>query len=258
PPRATLALAVAAFCSGLWFFGQWVSPGHLFADVVFITLVAAALVGLPCFAVFLGAARHGGKGKAGYVLIGGWHALLQLTVPLLWTLSLCHLYVNGDRRLYFALLILAERLFWWLGVKSVKGNYRQSLVLLWLLFGLLTIAAPSIYLLRLPEGSLLGRLAEMTAWEQLLLCVGAALIGTVMSCVWFGWYLAVAMIFNGHNNEAGGAARLVGYKQFMRIRLTENDLTAYVIGFDEARPEGKDLAGGSNLRLVDRFTLTVR
>lgn len=258
PPRAMLALAVAAFCSGLWFFGRQSWPAHLFAEVVFITVVVAVLFGLPCFAIFLGAARHGGKGKAGYFLIGGWHAVLQLTVPLLWTLSLYHLYTTGDQRLYFALLIFAERLFWWLGVKSVKGNHRQSLVLLWLLFGLLTIAPPLIYLLRLPEGALLGRLTEMTVRGQLLLCAGAAIIGAVMSCVWFGWYLAVAMIFNGHNNEAGGAARLVGYKQFMRIRLTEKDLTAYVIGFDTARPEGQDLAGGHNLRLVDQFTLTVK
>jgi hypothetical protein len=60
-----------------------------------------------------------------------------------------------------------------------------------------------------------------------------------MSCVWFGWYLAVALLFNGHNNEAGGAARLQGYKQFMRIRLRQDDLTAYVIGFDKAQPEGR-------------------
>jgi hypothetical protein len=51
--------------------------------------------------------------------------------------------------------------------------------------------------------------------------------------------LAVALLFNGHNNEAGGAARLQGYKQFMRIRLRQDDLTAYVIGFDKAQPEGR-------------------
>jgi hypothetical protein len=108
------------------------------------------------------------------------------------------------------------------------------------------------------QTALVGTLMQMSVWKRLFLCVGAGFIGAMMSCVWFGWYLAVAMIFNGHNNEAGGAARLVGYKQFMRIRLTETDLTAYVIGFDDARPDGKELAGGHNLRLVDKFRLTVR
>lgn len=258
PPRAMLTLAVAAFCSGLWFFGRLSSARHLFAGVVFITVVASVLLGLPCLAVFLGAARHGAKGKAGYFLIGLWHALLQLLVPVLWTLSFYNLFTTGDKRIYFALLIFAERLFWLFGVKSVRDNNRQFLVVLWVGFGLLTIVLPSIYLALLPEGELVRTLMQMSGWERLWLCAGAAIIGAVMSCVWFGWYLAVAMIFNGHNNEAGGAARLVGYKQFMRIRLTEKDLTAYVIGFDDARPEGKDLTGGHNLRLVDQFTLTVK
>ena len=93
-------------------------------------------------------------------------------------------------------------------------------------------------------------------WFRLGLCIAAALIGAFMSCIWFGWYLAVALVFNGHNNEAGGAARLVGYKQFMRIRLREDDLTAYVIGFDEAQAKGKDLI--PKLKLIEQFTLRVK
>lgn len=264
PPRAMLTLAVAAFCSGLWFFGRLSSAAHLFANVVFITVVSSVLLGLPCFAVILGGTRHGAKGKAGYVMIGFWHALLQLIVPVLWTLSLYHVVTTGDERGYSALLIIAERLFWLFGVKSVKGNNRKFLVVLWVGFGLLTIVLPLIYLALLPEGALVGTLMQMSVRERLLLCALAGVIGGMMSCVWFGWYLAVAMVFNGHNNEAGGAARLVGYKQFMRIRLTKNDLTAYVIGFDEARSEGKDLSGKNNqgkknnLRLVDKFRLTVK
>jgi hypothetical protein len=34
----------------------------------------------------------------------------------------------------------------------------------------------------------------------------AGLVGALMSCVWFGWYLSISLAFNGHNNEAGGAA----------------------------------------------------
>ncbi|MDQ3773747.1 MAG: hypothetical protein M3461_04960 [Pseudomonadota bacterium] len=30
-------------------------------------------------------------------------------------------------------------------------------------------------------------------------------LGAILSCVWFGWYFAVSLGFNGHNNEAGDA-----------------------------------------------------
>jgi len=258
PPRAMLALAAVGFCSGLWFFGRRSSPAHHFADVVFITVVVAVLVGLPLLAVLVGADRHPTKGKVGYGLLGVWHAVLQLTVPLLWILGFWSLESTGYKGSYFVLLLIAAAIFTWLGVKSVEWKSRKSLLFLWLGFGLLTILPPVIYFAFWAEAGLAQSVQGMSVWVRLGICLGAAMIGAVVSCVWFGWYLAVAMVFNGHNNEAGGAARLEGYKQFMRIRLTENDLTAYVIGFDEARRQGKDLAARRNLRVVDQFRLTVK
>jgi hypothetical protein len=259
PPRVMLGLAAVGFCSGLWFFGRGSSPAHHFADVVFITVVVSAFFGLPLLAGLVGADRHPMKGKVGYALLGVWHAVLHLTVPLLWILGLWSLGRAGYKgSFYFILLFIAGAIFRWLGIKSVEGKYRKSLLFLWLGFGLLTILPPVIYLAFWAEAGLAESVAAMSVWARLGICIGAAIIGAFLSCVWFGWYLAVAMVFNGHNNEAGGAARLEGYKQFMRIRLTANDLTAYVIGFDEARPQGKDLAARRNLRLVDQFRLTVK
>jgi hypothetical protein len=60
----------------------------------------------------------------------------------------------------------------------------------------------------------------------------AFLSGGFFSCVWFGWYLAVALGFNAHNNEAGGAARLDAYRHFIRFKLEPDRITGYVIGFD--------------------------
>jgi hypothetical protein len=273
PTWAMLITAAVVFCAGVWFFGQRALPVHLFADLAFITLVLSVPLGLIALAVRLGGARHGTPGKLGYVLVGLWHAVLQLTVPLLWTLGLLRVLATKDWPYLWALLIPPAAYFVFRGAGSVLAgaNLRQLLVAVWLLYGLLMIALPVWYLFGLTTGELFPELVEASGERRrLLLFITAVVFGALMSCVWFGWYLAVAMIFNGHNNEAGGAARLVGYKQFMRIRLRENDLTAYVLGFVEATPAGEGLtkkleiktAEGRkavpNLRLVEKFTLTVK
>lgn len=76
-------------------------------------------------------------------------------------------------------------------------------------------------------------------------------IGFLMSRVWMSWYLAVSMKFDGHNNEAGGAARIEGFKHILRIKVENDKLTVFVIGFEEAEHELERL----KLKLVDKFTL---
>lgn len=76
-------------------------------------------------------------------------------------------------------------------------------------------------------------------------------LGYYLSRVWFCWYLAVSLAFNGHNNEAGGAARIEGFKHILRIKVEKEKLTVFVIGFDDAKPEIEQLS----LKLVDKFTL---
>ena len=39
--------------------------------------------------------------------------------------------------------------------------------------------------------------------------------------------------FNGHNNEVGGAARIERFKQFIRFKVEPNQITGYVITFDD-------------------------
>lgn len=89
-------------------------------------------------------------------------------------------------------------------------------------------------------------------------------IGYLMSRVWLGWYLAVSMMFDGHNNEAGGAARIEGFKHILRIKIErrpdpetqkeKDKITVYVIGFDEAKPELEQIKP----KLVDKFSLECR
>lgn len=78
-----------------------------------------------------------------------------------------------------------------------------------------------------------------------------AYLGYYLSRVWFSWYLAVSLLFNGHNNEAGGAARIEGFKHILRIHVEDKQLTVYVIGFDYAQTDIEKL----KFKLVDKFTL---
>ena len=91
--------------------------------------------------------------------------------------------------------------------------------------------------------------AYCTIWVSILVI---GYIGYLMSRVWLGWYLAIAMHFDGHNNEAGGAARIEGFKHMLRIKVTRENITVYVIGFDEAQAEMSKM----EMKLVDKFTLT--
>ncbi|MGH8646624.1 MAG: hypothetical protein ACREX4_20065 [Gammaproteobacteria bacterium] len=99
------------------------------------------------------------------------------------------------------------------------------------------------------SGDELGDPAQLvTGWRIL----GAGAIGALLSCVWFGWYLAVALAFNGHNNEAGGGARTEQFRHLVRIKLTRNSLTGYVIGIYEP----KDFNGSPRFKVVDVFTIS--
>jgi hypothetical protein len=118
------------------------------------------------------------------------------------------------------------------------------LAISWTLFGAALLIIPFI----IPASTLN---IPASRWLTFLLCFYAGVIGALMSCVLFGSYLAVALAFDGHNNEAGGAARIEGFKQLIRFRVNRDGLTGYVIAIDEA------LADGSKLepRIIDVFRI---
>ena len=86
------------------------------------------------------------------------------------------------------------------------------------------------------------------------LCICAGTLGAVMSCAFFGSYLAVTLAFDGHNNEAGGAARIEGFKHLIRFRLNAQGLTGYVIAIDQAETDGSKLKP----KIVDVFHICNR
>lgn len=69
-----------------------------------------------------------------------------------------------------------------------------------------------------------------------LLLVGY--FGAYFTCLLIGWYFLLCLQWNGHGNEAGGAARVVDYAEFVRIKLSRDRAEVYVIAVANQAPGG--------------------
>jgi hypothetical protein len=93
--------------------------------------------------------------------MGSWHTLLQLTVPVLWTLSVYYLFNSQDistlKRIFTPkgvwlvllpvfILLVAYWVFRWIGIRFVDRNDRKRLFATWIVFGLVMIGLPALYL----------------------------------------------------------------------------------------------------------------
>jgi hypothetical protein len=263
-------LAIGGVGAGFFFFGNNNLASYLASDIVLCLFLLFLTAGLILLAVYRGKELHGADKSLTaflftptgltFTLLGLWHAFLQLLVPLF--------LIHNMNLLALIYAAAVTALFTWLGGmqasyrrREKKLNNRATLLTLWFIFGSLLLLWPLALKAVNKWLPWLGRLTKPLLsldeiynldWKNILIMlVLAAIIGAVMSCVWVGWYLAVMLSFNAHNLEAGGAARLEGFNQFIRIRLTEHELTAYVIGFNDAADDGRDL----DLRLIDTFTI---
>lgn len=199
-------------------------------DILFLIVVLGILVGLPVFACKAGAHLYGFWGKAGFLFLGLAHAILQLLVPVV-------LVVSRDP-VFGAVAALATVVFTWIVGQLVRRLLGRSLarkrhfvgallLVLWLAWGV------GLMILAWWEPA-----RQQVNWLSFFLALG---LGTILSCTWLGWYLAVSLCFDGHNNEAGGGARIERFKQFIRFRLTEQGLTGYVIAIDKPEADGQKL-----------------
>jgi hypothetical protein len=245
PIWALLGCAVMSTVSGVWLFGTY-PAAYVFSDLVFTLVFFGVGLSLILLAVFVGGALQGTVGRLGFGLLGVWHALLQLIVPFLlvflgswWVLILALAIVFAFRRV---------------GMFLVTRNIRTLLVVAWLVYGAILIGLPTYGpRLNLPI-DLSGPLLPLSSLTWVIAsCLLAGLVGTFMTCVWLGWYFAVALAYNGHTDQAGGAARIERFKQFIRFRLTENDLTGYVIAVDDPEIDGRELKP----KIIDVFQLRV-
>jgi hypothetical protein len=56
--------------------------------------------------------------------------------------------------------------------------------------------------------------------------------GAYFSCLWLGWYFFLCLQWNAHGNEAGTAARVASFAQFLRIKLTRHGAEVWTIAAD--------------------------
>jgi hypothetical protein len=249
PIWVLVAFAVAVTGSSLWHFGNYNLAAYLMSDIVFALSITAVFLGLILFAVTTGGALKSASGKVLFGLFGLWHAVLQLFVPFL-------LVVRGSL-VSFVAIVISIFFFRWLGVRLGR-KHTPWLAALWLVYGIWMLYVPFLLpaeraLLPIASDLLIRYLPFLDSprFPSILACIAAGLVGLVMTCVSFGWYLAASLAFNGHNNEAGGAARIEGFKGFIRIHITSEALTAYVIGFEKPEMEGSKLKVG----IIDMFQL---
>jgi hypothetical protein len=254
PVWMLLVMSALAFGMSLWFFGEQEAK-FLVSDLLHLIILLAVGGGLIYFAYGVGGHLKKGAGKAGFLLLGCAHALLQIAVPFI---------LVRKGHLFWAVLaaLLASIAFKYVGRWLAMKKNGWGLAVAWVVFGLILIAIPFVLdASRRPflfEPWLTPRFFGNIAlnmpggtWAKFALCFYAGLIGAVMSCVLFGSYLAVALGFNGHNNEAGGAARIEGFKQFIRFRINREGLTGYVIGIDESGTKGGQ--GKLRPKIIDIF-----
>ena len=243
PIWVLLFMSVVELGAAFWFFGTH-DAAYLLADLVQIVVIVGISVGLIYFAVGIGGHLQKGIGKAGFFVLGASHALLQLAVPFL-------LVRKGHLLLAPIVAFIIVGVFQFVGSWLAKFSGRWKLALGWVAFGAALLITPFVLDASIFGGPPVNNLTE--GWT-FLLCFYAGLIGAVMSCALFGWYLGVALAFNGHNNEAGGAARIEGFKHLIRFRLNRAGLTGYVIAIDEAATDGNLLTP----KIVDIFQISNR
>ncbi len=249
--------SILGFSASLWFFGKQ-EAAFLVSDLAHLIVLIAVIGGLIYFAVGVGGTlKKGFMGKIGFGLLGASHALLQIAVPFL--------LVRKGHLIWATLVALViVFVFKHIGKRLARKEKGWPLATAWIVFGTALIVTPFVFdasistnlILEdwLPPPAVFDGVALNMQHGRLtmfFLCLYAGAIGAIMSCVLFGFYLAVALAFNGHNNEAGGAARIEGFKQFIRFRINREGLTGFVIAIDDPKTDASELKP----RIVDVFHL---
>jgi hypothetical protein len=243
----TIAAAVAV-AFGLWTWGRDHSAARVISDLVFISTVIG-VVASASFGAFGGAEILGIKGKLLFAVVGVWHGVVQVMLPFL-LVRLGGLYSIAGAATILAVAavlgMLCSRLF--PGVaRGMDWRFGMAALALWVTSTLGVVAA----VLFLPGPPLLTVGSSFGGWALALPVLAATCIGALMACVTLGWYLSVSVSFNCHYPEVGGAARIGDFKQMIRFRITKDELTGFVIGFDRPRMNGEEL----ELKLIDVFKI---
>jgi len=244
PTWLLIISAIVTACFGSWRYGVN-SAAVALTDTISLAIILLGFIGIIALAWFGGAALLRKEAKKQFLGIGLFHAIVQFFVALSLVIFADWLGMFLIVTCLIAITLFTSKLpLFTIGATQLslakQEEKAKQLFYLWLVVGVSTLLVTLFMYWGEPK--------EIT-WLRF---IAAFLLGSVLSCTWFGWYLAVSLGFNGHNNEAGGGARTASYRHFIRFKLTENQLAGYVIGVDN--PE-IDFAKDRVFRLVDVFTI---
>ncbi len=248
PQWAFVVFSIISAWYGLWHFGD-ARLSVMVTEAFLVVLLALLIGGLHGLATGIGSQLLTTReDRATLSLSGHWHWVLQLLVPLLLVLY------GGWLAFFLTLTVVAvagfllNRYVRDLKPEDLARDKRgvaEKILLAWFALGGLVL------LIGVASGIFGGGAEPVTFCRMFIV---APLVGALFSCVWLEWYLMVTALYDGHNNEAGGGSLAAAFRHLVRVRLTPDALTAYVIGIDEPR----DLDSGSSertFRLVDVFTI---
>jgi hypothetical protein len=208
-----IALEIAA----IWALTNCRYFGEAGDDYVALYIVATViLLAMVAVAVFVGGAGRG-LARAPLALFGIVIGVLVVWTPYAWmrTVSQCNWTALGAIAL-FLLYLPFRRL---LGSGYLFANTQARRIAAIACFVVL-----AAYYTMLPWWFAPGPVTH-----PIVGCALAVFFGAYFSCLWLGWYFFVCLQFNAHGNEAGGAARVVQYAEFLRIKLTDDAAEVFVI-----------------------------
>jgi hypothetical protein len=241
---------VAVFC--LLVVPPWLAatlwPGATATGVIALLGAALFLLGGPWLAVTIGAEPPRPYLRLRLAFIGLLHGAMQLTLPLAILVYATPASVACVVGLWITVAAVAIRVTRLPDREPAVRPWRirAAVTALWLLQWLGALAFFCMLATReLPH--------QVGIWE----CVIAVLVGSTICIHQLGWYLLVALLWGGHNNEAGAGVHCEDYKQWIRFHLGRDEvLTAYVIGVDRAADRSATpTAAVPAARLVDVFQL---
>jgi hypothetical protein len=238
----------------------------------------ASVAGLDTLSILLALLGPVGGAIAGW-LVGAPDGMARLRKLRIALLGSAHGFIQMLTALSCARLVTASlpaSLSWTtLHWASLSSPLAGAAVVLVTLFALLPLTRP-LFRHRLPGllaiAALLSWLAAMSALVfvapaelpaqsgplAFLYFAIAALVPAFLGPAYFGWYLAIAGLLDGHNNEVGGAARITAHREIIRFHIdSEGALTGYVISAEQVGTPARGIDAQNQLkfRLIDRFTV---
>jgi hypothetical protein len=205
------------------------------------TVTVLIVLGMGTLGAVVGGARVGLAGRVLLALFGAAVGVLIVWTPYAWTRLTC--LANGMWwiALFFA-YPLVRRFVLRSGFMANTLARRVVAVLVFVMVAAFYVLVPHFFV---PAAAL-----EQPPVIDATSLVAAPVFGAYFACLWIGWYFFVCLQFNTHGNEAGSAARVVQFAEFLRIKLTDHAAEVWAIAAED------DGAGGARARLIDHFTVS--